>query len=347
MDFMNSAQFSELPDREAQSRYIRDLFEHAAQQCYPYDTPAAETQFQRMATNQNGCILLFTNDFTYLLVSSNKDTLDTLTQYNENAFPENQMFELDDSIHAIPVTTDQLLRYTSDEVIRAIPGFQTALAQIEWRTNPDALRFNEEGEPLFVLRGVGGDIENDVLFTSSYFGCDAQTIITQQLINYQQCSDKHLEKLKIDFPSSEGRGALFSYHSIPFHSYNSVSYNDRLCQHAGIITSALNADLVVWPVKYPLPENKGFEIITIQDTSYACFPEIAKRQKNSDYLKAIIVPLSFYILASLQYQRSLPRNDRIKKADLSFTTDEALDEAINELQTYHSELTHSSPSIGI
>ncbi len=349
MQFINFSAFCHL-DREKQSLYIRSLFEYSSQKPCMYGSEEYDKFVESLVDGDSTCSIVF-NANSYWFVGD-EDTLQTLTLYNETLFNLTERFALDDNVYATTVTPDTILRYTTYTIVGSIPGIQQAIDQSGWRTNAEVLDYSH-GEPRIVLRGLatldelnvkGGGSARHSFYTFSCLGCDANAIVTEQLINYKNVTKDHCLPL-LEFPLNEGRGAYFCYSSVPFHAYNSNLGNDKLCQYLGLLPPTLNYDAPFWQMQDRLSKVASFNmhVENIRDsTHYCCLPTIVMRQNISEYFNVLTMPLMQYVLAGLQYQRSLPREDRIKNQVNYQSMDQEIDNAIIVLMHYMNNLDHST-----
>ncbi len=308
-------------DIEKQSLYVRNLFERAA---------------ANYSSKNKGELYVFIHGHhAYLHLNDNDAQI--LSAYNETLFPESEFIEMGEGLNMIRVTKETLTRYCSSMILATISEIDLLDSENNWRSN-EAI-FDVSGiEPRIVFRGMNGP-----KFTASYYYCDAQTVISQQLINYQQIMIKR-DFQKTDlfshlaFPAVEGRGAIFSFAGVPFHAYNAKIYNDLLGQYIGLFDCDYNQ--VFWVVNQKSLAEKGFSFTQLTvDEGVSLLPEITKRQMGEDYLEAIRIPLTSYIAYSLKYQRSLPLKDRIYNDETAHASNKAIDQALEVLNTIGQEKT--------
>lgn len=320
-------------EREDKSLYIRAIFEQAAICACKYDSADYEALCERLfdgVKNKQTCALVYNPETKSYLFVGDESTLSILTLYNETLFDSKNRFELSENVFATTIIADIIFRYTTSSVAKKLPGIEFFLENSSWRTNPNALMY-KSGEPLLAFRTLGyyGEtLIDSKLVTPAYLGCDANTVITEQLVNF-----KHFNQdPNLDFSDSEGRGAFFCYKGIPFHRYNSNRGNDQLCQYMGLLS--IDDSKHLWLIK-KLPKGSMVSSNFHEEfPSYTGFPSIASRLESVDYHVVLMMPLYRYIHFSLQHQRSLSVSDRIKNEADKQASDIELDEVLLEMDKY-------------
>ncbi|GAA4652524.1 hypothetical protein GCM10023116_48080 [Kistimonas scapharcae] len=320
-------------DKEKQSLGVRALFETASSTVFIYskesDCDKVENLFKD-TTSRHAGILLFGcvetgKEVSYKLISNDQEVMHILSNYNENLFKQTeedqQMPMILDNTYAVTVSPDVIMRYTTSSRVARLPHIETVLQNSRWRKDPELLTSTlsqSRANPDIVLRGVIQD--DDRLVSPGYFYCDAHNAITQQLINFQRTRPSN--PLKLSFPAMEGRGGVFSIGGVPFHQYNSRSYNDYLCAHLGIF---INTEEAFRPV-LKVPEGVSVVELTPQK-HHSMVPAIKSRQEQPipDYIQVLMMTLVQYIISSLEYQRALPRCERIPKPSCDANTEKSTD----------------------
>ncbi|KEI71099.1 hypothetical protein GV64_10395 [Endozoicomonas elysicola] len=340
-------------DREKQSLAIRALFEKSSETVFNYsetsDTDKLEKQFED-ASSRHTAFLLFGNLETgegvnYKLISNDPKIIDILSNYNETLFKQTegdqQIPFILENTYSITVSPEVIMRYTTADGVARLPHIQTVLQNSLWRNDAGLLTSTLSGNPEnpdIVLRGI---IRNGKeLITPGYFYCDAHNAITQQLVNFQRTRPSN--PLRLAFPDMEGRGGVFSIGNVPFHQYNSRSYNDFLCEHLGIF---INEAAALRPV---LKVPTGISVVElIPQEHHSTIPEIKMRQElpEKDYTVVLMMSLDQYIISSLEYQLTLPRGDRIPSRPGETTSEKASDTDIRRALTIIKELSKEKPGL--
>jgi hypothetical protein len=229
----------------------------------------------------------------------------------------------------IEVSPETIFLYATSEATRSIPGLAKELAKSTWRSDKGILDYDKNGMPMLVLRDIIGpqqskDLGCQVYMTSSDLNCDAHTIVTQQLINYGKTSANPLE---IEFPKDEGRGAVFQIAGVPFHQYNSYSYNDSVCEKLGLFK--VDKDQMFLRIR--VDTIPGFILVKDpMDKKYSRIPAIEKRQratKGFGYNQVLMIPLDHYADTCLEVQQQTDKALRIEKQDGSVATDAEIEAA--------------------
>lgn len=303
---------------EEQSLYIRDLFERAAANYSSYSS-----------RKEGELSIVIHDDKAYLNLNDNDAQI--LTSYNETLFPNTKFIEMEEGVSMIQVSKETLSRYCSAIALSKIPQINQLDTENDWRSN-ETIIDAPDTELSIVFRGMV-----DTEKTASYFYCDAQAIISQQLINYQQVMLKRgiqgADLFKhLSFPVVEGRGAVFCFAGVPFHAYNARTYNDLLGEYLELYHCDYGK--VYWKVDQQKLTEKGFSITPLTiGQGVSLLPEISQRQQAKDYLHVIRIPLTTYIAYSLKYQKSLLLQNRILIDEATRASDEAINQALERLNT--------------
>lgn len=300
---------------EEKSLYIRALFEQAAEHC-----AASQDDYPYLAIQDKKA---------YLTVDNNDKAI--LTTYNETLFPNDKFIEMGDDCCMIPVSREILNRYCSANVLGTVPDIDTLDTENAWRSEA-AIMDSRGPEPLIVFRGLTCPQS-----TASHYYCDAQAVISQQLMNYQQVFKtrgilgrdlfQHLS-----FPAVEGRGAVFCFAGVPFHAYNARTYNELLGQHLGLFKC--DYDAYYWQINESVVGEKGFVISELKaGEGVSLLPGISSLQANRQYSFVLRLPLTQYIAHNLDYQKSLAIENRIVDQDGQRASSDKIEQALALLNT--------------
>lgn len=344
-------QFSDW-DREKQSLGVRALFERASTTVFDSSNQSDLENLDKLfedVDSRHVAILLFGdvktgNGVSYKLISNHQEVVDILSNYNETLFKQTeddqQMPYILDNTCSMTVSPEVIMRYTSSSGVARLPHIQTVLENSLWRNETELLTSNlsrNPENPDIVLRGV---IRNEYEFISpGYFYCDAHNVVTQQLINFQRTRPSN--PLNISFPDMEGRGGVFSIEGVPFHQYNSRSYNDFLCEYLGIFINKAEAFHKVLQVP------TGIHVVELTPKEHhSMIPEIKFRQElpEQDYMQVLMTTLDKYIISSLEYQLTLPKASRIPYLTGEAKTEQASDTEIEHAITVIKSLLDGKPS---
>lgn len=328
---VNPEDFSNL-GIEGQSLAMREYFEAAAMQFIDFSKNDMEEAEAEIKASLKVSIVRMNDEYFVFGLTA---IINNMSVYNETLFPNKNVFNLgDEAVSGIKVTPEIILRYASSEAVKKINGFEEAILKEGWRTNPDIIVQNEVSHPQIVLRGIREIVDDEAkteqFGTYSYYYCDAQTIVSQQLINISYTRADLKEQFGFDFSGSEGRGAYFTCFGVPFHAYNSRMGNDTFCEFMCLLKSERDYDQLLWMIKSPLPSEVS--VISLDEAqSYSQIPAIRDRQEMDDYHTALAISLPTYIEASLRYQKSLAPMNRIKSDKGIVASDEEIDHALNKL----------------
>lgn len=328
-------------DIETKSLHIRNLFEQAAKKAIRFEQLEAIDSTQPFV-----CLLSGPGKFQF--VSNNKAIFEILCQYKPMLFDEKAVYELDENIFGMEVSPETIFNYASSQAAANIPGLSDALKQSQWREKP--LLHSVSDSPMIVIRGCVGRYDTNpeaIIVTPKDLACDANTIITEQLINFSQQLQRTQKSSLIQFPQLEGRGAVFSVCQVPFHAYNSYSRNDEFCNYLDLLRPQEGMFWKVTMKENNLLRLKGIiELIALDQLpyrQYTQFPTIKSWFANGYFQTALAMRLDDFVLHSLAFQASKEQQKRILRHDGSQATNEEIFSAVKTLQNNRSIYLATKP----
>jgi hypothetical protein len=251
-----------------------------------------------------------------------------------------------EEVHMVKISAQTLLRYTNSSDIA--PEIQKQINQElekdQWRSN--YLLDGDRGMPMICFRNCF-DLEDEasplLTIKSSTVRCDAQAVVTQQMLNYWLTHDKNQNPVGLEFPASEARNSSFSFNGIPFHPYNKLSYNEEISNYVGFIIETEAGQFNDHVNRSKLPE--GSVIKLLKGTPYSQIPMIKKRQEAGgfygsirDYDQGIMLPLDGYIKLCLGYQLSLDKITSKQREDGTQASDKEIKAVIHHLEEKRPEV---------